>query len=103
MDISSHISCKNCNDVCLKRPKINFKRGRGWTILKKHHKELIAISKKGFGPFISDSFRYAIDCRPLSAVTRAPTSRWMTFSHRQLTYEVASHETTRANSQDGAY
>ena len=24
--------CKNCNDVCLKRPKINVKRGRGWSI-----------------------------------------------------------------------
>ena len=24
--------CKNCNDVCLKRPKINSKRGQGWPI-----------------------------------------------------------------------
>ena len=24
-----YICCKNCNDVCLKRPKINDKRGRG--------------------------------------------------------------------------
>ena len=29
---------KNCNDVCLKRPKINYKRGRGWPI------KLISIS-----------------------------------------------------------
>ena len=28
------ICCKICNDVCLKRPKINIKRGRGWPILK---------------------------------------------------------------------
>ena len=28
------ICCKNCNDVFLKRPKINDKRGRGWPILK---------------------------------------------------------------------
>ena len=28
----SYICCKNCNDVCLKRPKINNKRGRGWPI-----------------------------------------------------------------------
>ena len=26
------ICCKICNDVCLKRPKINDKRGRGWPI-----------------------------------------------------------------------
>ena len=26
------ICCKNCNDVCLKRPKINEKRGRSWPI-----------------------------------------------------------------------
>ena len=24
------ICCKICNDVCLKRPKINDKRGQGW-------------------------------------------------------------------------
>ena len=30
-----HICCKNCNNVCLKRPKINDKRGRSWPILKK--------------------------------------------------------------------
>ena len=29
------ILCKFCNDVCLKRPKINDKRGRGWSIFKK--------------------------------------------------------------------
>ena len=28
------ICCKICNDVCLKRPKINDNRGRGWPILK---------------------------------------------------------------------
>ena len=28
----TNICCKNCNDVCLKRPKINDKRGRGWPI-----------------------------------------------------------------------
>ena len=34
-----HTRCKNCNDVCLKRPKINDKRGRCWHIflLKKLH------------------------------------------------------------------
>ena len=26
--------CKNCNDVCLKKPKINEKRGRCWPIFK---------------------------------------------------------------------
>ena len=26
--------CKNCDDVCLKRPKINDKRGLGWPIFK---------------------------------------------------------------------
>ena len=25
----TYICCKNCNDVCLKRPKINDKRGQG--------------------------------------------------------------------------
>ena len=29
------IFCKICNDVCLKRPKINDKRGRGWPFSKK--------------------------------------------------------------------
>ena len=28
------ICCKICNEVCLKRPKINDKRGRGWPFLK---------------------------------------------------------------------
>ena len=28
----TYICCKHCNDVCLKRPKINDKRGRGWPI-----------------------------------------------------------------------
>ena len=28
----TYICCKNCNDVCLKRPKIDDKRGRGWPI-----------------------------------------------------------------------
>ena len=28
----TYICCKNWNDVCLKRPKINNKRGRGWPI-----------------------------------------------------------------------
>ena len=28
----TYICCQNCNDVCLKRPKINDKRGRGWPI-----------------------------------------------------------------------
>ena len=28
--------CKNCHDVCLRRPKINLKRGRGWRIKKPH-------------------------------------------------------------------
>ena len=31
------ICCKNCNDVCLKRPKINDKRGRGWPIFRKYN------------------------------------------------------------------
>ena len=30
----TNICCKNCNDDCLKRPKINDERGRGWPILK---------------------------------------------------------------------
>ena len=33
------ICCKNCI-VCLKRPKINEKRGRGWPILKNKKREL---------------------------------------------------------------
>ena len=28
------ICCKNCHDVCLKRQKINDKRGRGWPVFK---------------------------------------------------------------------
>ena len=31
----TYICCKNCNDVCLKRLKINDKRDRSWPI-KKH-------------------------------------------------------------------
>ena len=31
----TYICCKNCNDVCLKRPKINDKRGRGRPIFLK--------------------------------------------------------------------
>ena len=31
----SHYFCKICNDVCLKRPKINDERGLGWPIFKK--------------------------------------------------------------------
>ena len=31
----TYICCKNYYYVCLKRPKINNKRGRGWPILKK--------------------------------------------------------------------
>ena len=35
----TYICCKNCNDVFLKRPKINNKRGWGWPIfLKKVNK-----------------------------------------------------------------
>ena len=30
----TYICCKNCNAVCLKRLKINNKRGRGWPIIK---------------------------------------------------------------------
>ena len=33
--------CKNWNDVCLKWPKINDKRGRGWPIFKKLKKTTI--------------------------------------------------------------
>ena len=28
----TYICCKNCNDVCLKRLKINDKKGRGWPV-----------------------------------------------------------------------
>ena len=35
MDIFSHISCKNYNDVCLKRPKINKKEAGVGPYLKK--------------------------------------------------------------------
>ena len=31
------IFCKNCNDVSLKRPKINDKRGLGWPNFLKNH------------------------------------------------------------------
>ena len=31
----TNICCKNCNEVCMKRPKINCKRGRGWPIFLK--------------------------------------------------------------------
>ena len=30
----TYICCKNCKNVCLKRPKINDKRGRGWHLKK---------------------------------------------------------------------
>ena len=33
----THICCKNCNDVFLKRPKINDKRGLGWPNFLKNH------------------------------------------------------------------
>ena len=36
IDIFTFICCKNCNDDCLKRPKINDKRGRCWPIIKKN-------------------------------------------------------------------
>ena len=29
--------CKNCNDVCLKKPEVNYKRGPGSPIFKKKH------------------------------------------------------------------
>ena len=35
--LDRNFCCKNCNDVCLKRPKINGKRGRGWPIEKDMH------------------------------------------------------------------
>ena len=31
----TYISCKKCNDVSMKRRKINDRRGWGWPILKK--------------------------------------------------------------------
>ena len=31
----TYICCKNCNDVSLKRPKINKKSGQGWPIFLK--------------------------------------------------------------------
>ena len=34
IEFFTYICCKNRNDVCLKRPKINDKRGRGWPIKK---------------------------------------------------------------------
>ena len=40
----TYICCKNCNDVCLKRPKINDKRGRVWPNFFKK-KELKDLSK----------------------------------------------------------
>ena len=39
----TYICCKNCNDVCLKRPKINDKRGRGWPFFYKN--TLVVIYK----------------------------------------------------------
>ena len=42
----TYICCKNCNDVCLKRPKINDKRGRGWPIFLKKGKERKRICLK---------------------------------------------------------
>ena len=37
IDIFTYICCKNCDDVCLKRPKTNYKRGRGGPILKNYN------------------------------------------------------------------
>ena len=43
----TYICCKNCNDVCLKRPKIkNDKRGRGWPIFKNTHRQLFCNTTK---------------------------------------------------------
>ena len=41
----TNICCKNCN-VCLKRPKINKKRGRGWPIFLKNKKSLFIEQNK---------------------------------------------------------
>ena len=44
----THICCKNCNDVFLKRPKINDKRGRGWPIFLKRSSHLgIGLARRG--------------------------------------------------------
>ena len=42
LDGHFHIYYKNCN-VCLKRPKINVKRGRGWPIFLKKHDNMESI------------------------------------------------------------
>ena len=33
----TYLCCQACNDVCLKIPKINYKRGRGWPIFMNKH------------------------------------------------------------------
>ena len=42
----TYICCKNCNDVCLKEPKINYKRGPGWPIFKRNEKTKIVQSDR---------------------------------------------------------
>ena len=57
-----HISCyKNCN-VCLKIPKINDKRGRGWPILKRFQFSIsltftLVIFSHYFGGFFAFIFK----------------------------------------------
>ena len=52
------ICCKKCNDACLKRPKINDKRGRGWPIF---------ILKLVVGP-ISISLSHCSDARECHSI-----------------------------------
>ena len=47
----TYICCKNCYDVCLKRTKINDKRGRGWPIfLKKWYLNFVLLDQSHY-PF----------------------------------------------------
>ena len=46
----TYTCCKNCNDVFLKRPKINDKRGLGWpNFFKKKHLLITNIGAIGRG------------------------------------------------------
>ena len=77
----TYICRKNYTNVCLKRPKINNKRGRGWPIFVK--KRLASISKTVY---------YFSKCPLLSPrVVRVDPSRWASLNRRA----AASHRQGR--------
>ena len=56
----TYIWCKNCNDVCLKRPEINDNRDRGWPIFLIKRRSGMAQLNKGFAKLTRG------DCAPKS-------------------------------------